>query len=232
MHVDTIPPAIEESTMQTIETMPNVHYYKELEIIKRHLGQLRKAYIPLTGEALSSALTSDDLYLIPTVDRSMRLIDGFLQLMATRNLTCIGALLRLEIDTCFRSYALFIAEDPEALIQGYLEGEKISRFKDDQGERMTDRRLKERLSEYFPETAVVYDNASGYIHYSDKALRSIVRPLEDFDIGMGIGTPLPEDVNGLLVEAAGAFARFVTIHQKIIKDYSSGKNKRFKDDES
>lgn len=218
--------------MQESEAMPNEHYYKELEIIKQHFGQLRKAYIPLAGEALSDALTSDDLYLIPTVDRSMRLIDGFLQLMATRNLACVGALLRLEIDTCIRSYALFIAEDPEALIQGYLEGKRISRFKDDRGERMTDRHLKERLSEYFPETAVVYDNASGYVHYSDKALRSIARPSEDFNIEMGIGTPLPEDVNDLLVEAAGAFARFVAIHQKIIKDYSYGKSKRFKGDES
>ena len=93
---------------------------------------------------------------------------------------------------------------------------------------MTDHHLKERLSEYFPETAVVYDNASGYIHYSDKALHSIARPSEDFGIAMGIGTPLPEDVNNLLMEAAGAFAWFVAIHQKIIKDYSYGKSKRLK----
>lgn len=93
---------------------------------------------------------------------------------------------------------------------------------------MTDHHLKERLSEYLPETAVVYDNASGYIHHSDKALHSIVRLSGDFGIEMGIGAPLPEDVNGLLVEAAGTFARFVAIHQKIIKDYSYGKSERFK----
>ena len=121
--------------MRAIEAMSNKRYHKELEIIKRHFSQLRKAYVPLAGEALSDAFTSDDLYLIPTIDRSMRLIDGFLQLMEARNLTCVGALLRLEIDTCIRSYALFIAEDPEALIQGYLEGEKVSRFKDDRGRR-------------------------------------------------------------------------------------------------
>ena len=38
----------------------------------------------------------------------------------------------------------------------------------------------------------------------------------------GLRAQLPEEMDGLLVEAAGAFARFVAIHQKIIKDYSYG----------
>ena len=214
--------------MQIDESMPNEHYFEELEIIRQHFSALREAYVPLTSEVLRDALTFDDFYFLPTIDRSMRLIDGFILLMESRNLTCVGALLRMQIDTCMRSYALFIAEDPDALIQGYLNGEKVNKFKDDQGKKMTDHRLKERLSEFFPEISLVYDNASGYIHYSDKAFRSIARPMEDYNFGMGIGTALPEDVNGLLIEAAGAFARFVTIHQKIIKDYSCAKSQRFK----
>ena len=73
--------------------------------------------ISLAGEAFSGALTSDNLHLIPTVAHSMRLIDSCLQLMAMRNLICIGALLHMEIDACIRLYALFIAENPEALIR-------------------------------------------------------------------------------------------------------------------
>lgn len=38
----------------------------------------------------------------------------------------------------------------------------------------------------------------------------------------GLRAQLPEEMNGLLVEAAGAFARFVAIHQTIIKGYSYG----------
>ena len=78
---------------------------------------------------------------------------------------------------------------------------------------MTDAHPKERLSEYFPETAVALYNALGYVHYSDRTSRSIVRPLDDYDIGMGIGAPLLENVNGPLVKAASAFARFVKTHQ-------------------
>lgn len=215
--------------MRIDETTPNERYYEELKVVSRHFEALRKAYVPLASEVLRDGLIFDDLYLLPTIDRSMRLIDGFLPLMESRNLTCVGALLRMQIDTCMRSYALFIAEDPEALVQGYLDGKKVSQFKDDQGKKMSDYCLKERLSEIFPETTPAYDNTSGYIHYSDRAFRSIARPVDDYDFGMGIGMALPEDVNMLLIEAAGAFTRFVTIHQKIIRDYSYGKSRHFDD---
>ena len=213
--------------MPELKTMSNENYLEHFVRIKQCLEKLREAYIPLSYELLSETLTSYDLFLIPSVDRSMRLVDGFLPLMESRNLTCVGALLRLQIDSCLRAYALFIAEDREALVEGYIKGKRIDSFKDDEGKRMLDRRLKERLSSHFPEIAPAYDSTSGYIHFSEKAFYSIVRTAGDYIIEMGIGTTLPEDVNSLLIEAAEAFARFVTIHQQIIKSYAQGKHECF-----
>lgn len=78
----------------------------------------------------------------------MGLLDGMIEMLKQRNLTCAGILVRTQVDNCMRVFAAFIAEDRTEFIDAFLKGEKIRNIKDNQGRKMKDVVLKERLAEY------------------------------------------------------------------------------------
>lgn len=43
----------------------------------------------------------------------MRLIDGFISMLESRNLVCVAQLLRAQVGVCLRTFALFAAEDQD-----------------------------------------------------------------------------------------------------------------------
>ena len=91
-----------------------------------------------------------------------------------RNLTCAGALLRLQMDNCMRTYATFLAQDKDAVIDCIISGSPINRQLSKEGKRLKDAYLKKELSIIDIEFANVYNQASGYIHLSEKAFYQTV----------------------------------------------------------
>lgn len=119
-------------------------------------------------------------------------MEGVEFLLEERNLTCAGAILRLQIDNCLRTYAAFIAEDKNKIIECIINGEKINKYKDINGNKMTDAYLKEKLTELDSFVKKIYNNSSGYIHLSEKAFFETVTNCEGNIIEFQIGRPLPE----------------------------------------
>ena len=54
-----------------------------------------------------------DLYLASSSEYAMRLIDGFISMLESRNLVCVAQLLRAQVGVCLRTFALFAAEDQD-----------------------------------------------------------------------------------------------------------------------
>ena len=128
--------------------MKNTEYLTKLDEIIASLKMLRSEGVTIARGIVGETLTKDDLFFCASLDRCLRLTDGIILLLKERNLTCAGALLRLQMDNCMRTYAAFIAEDRTKVIDCIIDGTPINKRRDTTGNRMTDGYLKTAISQY------------------------------------------------------------------------------------
>ena len=206
--------------------MNNEVYFTSLDEYERELKELRTQGIAIATGIVGDNLTKDDLFFCASLDRCLRLIDGVLSMLKGRNLTCAGALLRLQMDNCLRTYAAFIAADKEKVIDCIISGDPIKNEKDTAGKKMTDGHLKDEISKIDNQFTQVYDQASGFIHLSSKAFYQTVAEIgDDNKFAFQIGHPLPEKRNELLLECTDAFVHFVKLHYKMLNAVVESKTK-------
>lgn len=197
--------------------MTNEEYSIALIPRIEQLQELRKQAVSIAAGIIGETLCIDDLFFCASADRCIRLIDGFIPMLQARNLTCAGVLLRIQMDNCMRTYAAFIAEDRNAVIQCILDGTPIKKLKDANGNLMHDGFLKEEVAKLDPRFSTVYNNASGYVHLSEKAFYQTVDSCDNYGMGIQIGQPLPEKWNDPLLESADAYIHFVKLHFKMLQ---------------
>ncbi len=205
--------------------MTNTDYFDMTEKRIVRLMELRKQGISLTKGIIGETLFKEDFFFCASADRCLNLIDGFTDMLRKRNLTCVGALLRLQMDNCMRSYAAFIAKDKETVIDCIISGDSINKQLSKDGTKMTDGYLKRELSKVDTRFADVYNQASGYIHLSEKAFYQTVVKVEDDSIEWQVGRELPEKRNPVLIEAADAFIQFVKLHFKMLEAVADSKRR-------
>lgn len=205
--------------------MNNIEYYDAVEKRIERLMELRKQGISLAKGIIGESLLKEDLFFCASADRCLNLIDGVTDMLRKRNLTCVGALLRLQMDNCMRSYAAFIAKDKDAVIDCIISGDPINKYLSKDGAKMTDGYLKEELSKIDTRFADVYNQASGYIHLSAKAFYQTVVKVENNSIEWQIGRELPEKRNPVLVEATDAFIHFVKLHFRMLEGVVKSKER-------
>ena len=206
--------------------MTNEEYYAAVSSKIAILKQLRVDCKNIAAGIIGQSLLKEDFFFCASADRCMHLIDGFIAMLQERNLTCAGALLRLQLDNCMRTYAAFIAADKESVVDCIISGNRIDQQKSEDGKQLKDFYLKEELNKIEPRFSSVYDNTSGYIHLSDKAFYQTVNSCDDNTIEWGVGLPLIEKHNPVLIEGAEAFIHFVKLHFRILTAVAESK-KRF-----
>lgn len=205
--------------------MTNTDYFDMIEKRIVRLMELRKQGISITKGIIGETLFKEDFFFCASADRCLNLIDGFTNMLRKRNLTCAGALLRLQMDNCMRSYAAFIAKDKETVIDCIISGDSINKQLSKDGTKMTDGYLKRELSKVDTRFADAYNQASGYIHLSEKAFYQTVIKVEDDSIEWQVGRELPEKRNPVLIEAADAFIHFVKLHFKMLEAVADSKRR-------
>jgi hypothetical protein len=197
--------------------MDNTTYFVELKARIDEIKELRRKCPTFAKGIIGQTLIREDLFFCAALDRSVQLSEGFIVLLQERNLSCAGALLRLQMDNCMRTYAAFIAADKDAVIDCIIHGRKISDQLDTDGKKMTDANLKKKMAAFNASFPNVYDQASGYVHFSDMAFYQTVVSINDNKIEWQIGQALQERFNPLLLEAADAFIHFTKIHYKMLQ---------------
>ena len=197
--------------------MDNTAYFVELKTRIDAIKELRGKCPAVAKGIIGQTLIREDLFFCAALDRSVQLSEGFIVLLQERNLSCAGALLRLQMDNCMRTYAAFIAADKDAVIDCIIHGRKISDQLDTDGKKMTDANLKKKMAAFNASFPNVYDQASGYVHFSDIAFYQTVVSVNDNKIEWQIGQALQERFNPILLEAADAFIHFTKIHYKMLQ---------------
>ncbi|MXW15278.1 MAG: hypothetical protein F4120_04665 [Rhodothermaceae bacterium] len=163
--------------------MPN-HPSDKISSVLDRLEKTEKLLL----NAVPNILTADDhkLYAFDflanaALKRSVALSSGFRTLICDQNFTCAGALIRLQLDTALRFMAGFIVENPHEFATAVMEGNRINKMKDRDGECMTDRYLVNKMSEKYSWVGSVYEQTSNYIHFSDTHIFSMSDGKNDSD---------------------------------------------------
>lgn len=197
--------------------MTNAEYSKEIsahiEKIQDCIEKTKQIALGVIGESLISA----DLCFCAFLDRSIRLANGFISMLESRNLTCAGAILRLQMDNCLRLLALNIAEDEEAAVDTILKGGSIGKLKDKNGKVMSDGHLKDEIKKYDTQFPIVYNNTSGFIHFSHKAVFQSIYECKDYEFRFQIGGELNEKYNINLLECAQAFLHYYCLFLRFME---------------
>ena len=99
--------------------MNNDEYKKMLESQLHSLKEIRYHAKELAAQIIGVTLFKEDLFFTSSLDKSIALSDGIVNMLETRKLTCVGILVRTQIDICLRIFAAFIAADRNAFIDGF-----------------------------------------------------------------------------------------------------------------
>ena len=196
--------------------MTNQEYCDQIQANLMELDSLIAQSKEIARGVIGESLLKIDLCFCSLLDRCVRLSQGFTAMIQTRNITCAGALLRLQMDNCMRLFAVYIAENEDDVADCVITGEKISKLKDKDGQKMSDTYLKERLKQYDEHFPHVYEQASGFIHFSSKAFYSIVQLPGDNAINFQVGGELPEKINEPLIECLAAYIRYVNLFYQLM----------------
>lgn len=201
---------------------------KELEIALspklNELQNLNENAIKIARALIGESLFKTDLYFCALLNKSIQLTDGFVELIKKRNLTSAGIILRSSMDNCLRLYAMFIANNPDEVVDCLISGGRIDKLKDKDGNKLRDSYLKNKLGEYDNRFVLVYNNASGYVHFSEKGFYQSVSALEgDYEIGIQVSHAIPEKANDFILECVQAYIFVLELFYSMFKDIISVK---------
>lgn len=197
--------------------MNNDRFTKEAERIVDHLHTLRDEECSAIVPFMNGDFTQWDLYLASSSEYVMRLIDGFVPMLESRNLVCVAQLLRAQIGACLRTFALFAAENQDAFLECAFSGGRVDRMKDRSGEKMSDARLKELFGHYDPRVKEVYDSTSGFVHFSSSILSSMGVSKDNHSVEFNFGAKPNEGNNTVLLECGLAFCHYADLHLQMLR---------------
>lgn len=205
----------------SLKQVSNDEFREKLEEIQAHAHALRTKELSLVSELLGNgALYAHLFFFIPSIERSVRLIDGELAVLEQRNLPCAEILLRAQIDTCIRIYAAYIVEDRKKLYETFMQQKPIKDLKDKDKHKLTDNYLKKKLSEHDPSLSEYYDVVSGSIHYSARSLflmNTSAIDKKNYDFCINIGDTPDIRWNVPLIGCWNAFAHFTNLHIELLE---------------
>ncbi|RQO75257.1 hypothetical protein DBR43_07815 [Pedobacter sp. KBW06] len=120
-----------------------------------------------------------DFYITGIVSRSLSLINGFETLVKSRNYLSALHLVRPHLDNFMRLHAAWLCNDPHDFAFRVWKGEQVQKIRDKDNKPLKDWYLKEKVSELYPWIANVYNETSGFIHFSNKHIAGAVNTKDE-----------------------------------------------------
>jgi hypothetical protein len=130
-----------------------------------------------------NAITDMDLYAISSIQRLIKLHEGFETLTQNQNYEAAIPLLRLMLDSCMRLIAIGAAANPQEVLKAFYEEKNIGKIKNKDGTFLSDGYLKEQVNKIEPGIKDTYDALSSYIHFSGTHFLSLKGQDEKICIG-------------------------------------------------
>lgn len=148
----------------------------------------------LKTEMRTRRVTAERLFLYGAAKRTLAQAEGFRAMEDARNATVAASLVRLQLDSLLRLYALWWVEDADRFSQDVLGGAQINKLKAADGAVMTDAWLYRRLATEIPWIETVYRESSGFVHFSGRHMLAVLQARNDDEQDAGIALNLdPSD---------------------------------------
>lgn len=198
------------------EFVSNKEYFDMSSALIENLKKRRMAENKSVIPFMNGDFTGWELYLAGTCEYSMRIVDGLISMLQSRNFVCAAQLLRAQIGVCMRTLALLVCEDTDTFIKTFLNNGQINKLKDSSGKKLTDGRLKELLNQFDPTVAASYDKASGMTHYSATVVNAMAISTGD-EVEFNFGMDPNEEINSSLLECGELCIRYLDLHLLMLK---------------
>lgn len=151
---------------------------KQLEVLRtdeRHMLQIGKQLFATPGAPFFPL----DFLAYAALKRNLSTSSAIILLVKEFNLLSARSLLRVHIDTALRFAAAWFVDKPHDFASAVHGGARIDKMKDRENQRLTDARLVELLSPEHPWLPAVYENLSGYVHFSGSHVASSITSINE-----------------------------------------------------
>ncbi len=127
----------------------------------------------------SGPVVYQHFFLFGIARRALAQSAAFRQMIADRNSLVAAAIVRMQLDTVLRVYALFFVSDPEDFAKQVFSGKPINRLHAADGHLLTDKYLANQLSVRNSWVPTVYAETSGYIHFSHRHMKAAIELIDE-----------------------------------------------------
>lgn len=196
---------------------------------ERSLEELRAARTAMLDQLAhlsepNSAIYLPDIVLGGIVDRALAIAKAFEQAHIAGNYVVSSILLRSQIDTAMRTYGFFLVPNFDDACDHVFKGTRYNKLKDKQGNRLQDHYLIKRIGEHYPWMPNVYENTSGFVHFSNKNIHTTLQHVGsegrvDLSIGGG-GDAIPKEI---FDELAAAFVHVFSVVSDLVRRLLAGR---------
>ena len=165
------------------KTLPILSTNEMLKRLDQTQDQLLSAFTDRADKG--KEFSYEHFYLYGIANRTLAQTRAFKHCVEDRNGLVATAMLRLQLDTALRLYALFWVADADTFSEEVFKGKQIDHLKAADGELMKDKYLRNKLVATYPWVETVYKHTSSSIHFSN---RHILDALEVNDEATGACT--------------------------------------------
>lgn len=168
-----------------------------------------------------------DFLAIGAMKRTASNTDGFVMLIEAQNMISARALLRIQIDTFMRFYAIWLVDHPNEFAKEVMSGIAIRKLKDKQGNKITDHYLVNKLTVICPWLKNVYNNLCDYVHFSNQHIYSAITKIgndEERNLTIEISKEDQKYSEESWIEIIECFTESVNILFHFINEWTKMKN--------
>ncbi|MFD2577102.1 hypothetical protein ACFSPU_12250 [Haoranjiania flava] len=166
-----------QSLNENVSETDLIRIFEKLDELNKSLNQT--ALDIFKNETDRKLLSKPSHLTFSIVHRAIELNRGFKSLSEANNWITAINLLRLQADNCMRLFALSLVKDRLDFYNRVINGEHIRNILDAEGNKMTDLYLSQKLDTLYPGFRMLYENASGFIHFSNEHLNINNDRIED-----------------------------------------------------
>lgn len=153
------------------------------DVTEKDLEEIHKAFLGLENkikdvcklifsqETEQSKFFKSSHYTLSIANRAISLNRGFLTLTQVNNYGTAISLIRLQVDSCLRLFALTLVDDWPTFYQDVVNGKEIRNLKDRDGNKMTDVYLVDKFDKIDSGFKLLYKNTCGFVHFSNSHIK-------------------------------------------------------------
>jgi hypothetical protein len=132
-------------------------------------------------------------YTLSLANRVISLNKAYITLTKENNYTTAVALIRLQIDSCLRLFALMISSDWKDFYDDVMDGKEVRNLKDCRNKKMTDGYLVDEYQKVHNDFKSLYKKTCGFVHFSN----SIIDLTSEYNDSIQKTLPTKISINGI-----------------------------------